>query len=337
MLSAGSESTMTRVTRITVLLAAFALLSIACAKAEAQSWPTKPVKIVAPFAPGGAADTLGRIIADHLSTVFHQQFYVENRSGAGGLIGAATVATAEPDGYTLLVSGIASNVISPAFNPNPGFDGARDFVHIAYLGGPPVVLLVHPFLGAKTYKEFLAAAKASPQPMSFISPGTGTHGFLFGEELWRRENIKLTHIPYKGAGPALSDLIAGHVPVGTITFSSGAEQIRAGAVLALAVSAERRLEHFPDIPTFKELGRDDLVSDTWFGLSGPPRLPPDIVRSLSREILKIMQLPDVRQRLAIDEIQSKLMSPEAFTKYVESEAARWAPLAKSLATAGVDH
>jgi tripartite-type tricarboxylate transporter receptor subunit TctC len=288
------------------------------------------VKIVAPFAPGGAADTLGRIIADPLSAVFHQSFYVENRGGAGGLIGAAAVATAAPDGYTFIVSGVASHVIAPAISANPGFDPVRDFTHIAYLGGPPVVLIVHPSLGITSYKDLIAYAKRSPKPVDYISPGTGTHGFLFAENLARRENIKLTHIPYKGAGPALMDLVGGHVLVGSITFSSAAAQIRARAVRALAVSSEQRLANFPDIPTFKELGYDDLVSETWFAFSGPAHLPADIVGSLNREIEKVLQGPEVRKRMAQDEIQTRLMTPEAVTDYIAGENARWSPLAKSL-------
>ncbi len=310
--------------------AAFAILGVATVAAQAQAWPTRPVKLIAPYAAGGAADTLGRIIADPLSQVFHQQFYVENRGGGGGLIGANAVASAEPDGYTFVISGIASMVIAPAISPNPGFDTMKDFTHIAYLGGPPVVLIVHPSLGVNTYKEFIAYAKKSPTPLDYISPGTGTHGFLFAEDLARREHIKLTHIPYKGAGPALMDLVGGHVPFGSITLSSAAQQIRAGAVKALAVSSDKRLPNFPDVPTFKELGYDDLVAETWFGLSGPAHLPGNIVQPLSREVLRILDTPEVRQRLAHDEIVMKLMTPEEFTKYVASEIARYSPLAKSL-------
>ena len=311
---------------------AFACLAafLPCASAQAQSWPNRPVKIIAPFAAGGAADTLGRIIAEQLSTAFHQQFFIENRGGAGGIVGAAAGAAAEPDGYTLVISSIASNVISPVFNANPGYDGLRDFTHIAYLGGPPVVMVVHPSLGAKTYREFLAVARPMKEPLSYISPGTGSHGFLVGEYLARQENYKVSHIPYKGAGPALTDLIAGHVKLGTMTFSSAAEQIRAGKVLALAVSTEKRIPNFADIPTFREVGQD-LVAATWFSLSGPAKLPNDIVQQVSRETLKAMQSPEVQRRLAVDAIESRSMSPEEFTRFIEAETVRWAPLAKSLA------
>jgi tripartite-type tricarboxylate transporter receptor subunit TctC len=319
---------MRKIRAIFAPLAAF--LCLASGHVHAQNWPTKPVKIIAPFAPGGAADTLGRLIAEQLTTAFHQQFFVENRGGAGGIIGAAAGAAAEPDGYTLVVSSIASNVISPVFNANPGYDGLKDFTHIAYLGGPPVVLIVHPSFGVKTYKDFIAAARTSKEPISFISPGTGSHGFLVGEYLARQEHYKISHIPYKGAGPALTDLVAGHVKLGTMTFSSAAEQIRAGNALPLAVSTENRIPNFPEIPTLKEVGQD-LVAATWFSLSGPAKLPHDIVQAISRETLKAMQSPVIQKRLALDAIETRLMSPEEFTKFVEAETARWAPLAKSLA------
>jgi tripartite-type tricarboxylate transporter receptor subunit TctC len=322
------DTIMQRFRAIFVTVAAF--MCLLATQAQAQNWPNRPVKIIAPFAAGGAADTLGRLIADHLTTAFGQQFFVENRGGAGGMVGAQAGAAAEPDGYTLVISSIASNVISPVFNANAGYDGLRDFTHIAYLGGPPVVMIVHPSLGVKTYRDFVALARSAKEPLSFISPGTGSHGFLVGEYLARQEGYKVSHIPYKGANPALTDLVAGHVKLGTMTFSSAAEQIRAGKVLPLAVSTEKRIPNFPNIPTFREEGQD-LVAATWFALSGPAHLPDDIVQQLSRETLKAMQLPEVQKRLALDAIETKLMSPAEFTKFIEAETARWAPLARSLA------
>jgi tripartite-type tricarboxylate transporter receptor subunit TctC len=188
-------------TRLRALFAATLLCAAAGAsqtQAQSPAWPHRPVKIIAPFAAGGAADTLGRIIAEQLSTAFHQQFFIENRGGAGGIVGALAGAQAEPDGYTLVISSIASNVISPVFNANSGYDGLRDFTHIAYLGGPPVVMAVHPSLGVSTYKDFLSLARARKEPLNFISPGTGSHGFLVGEYLAREEGYKVSHIPYKG-------------------------------------------------------------------------------------------------------------------------------------------
>jgi tripartite-type tricarboxylate transporter receptor subunit TctC len=218
---------------------------------------------------------------------------------------------------------------------NPGFDPVRDFTHIAYLGGPPVLWIVHPGHPAKDYKEFLAWAKASKKPIDYISPGTGTQGNLFAEGLSRREGIQLVHIPHKGAGPALFDLIAGHVPLGSVTFSSAAELVRSGKVRPLAVSSEKRLANFPDIPTFRELGYDDLVAATWFGFSGPAKLPDAIAQALGREITdNILHRPAVQKRLAQDEIETRLMTPDEFSKFVAGEVARWAPLAREIKGAG---
>jgi len=314
------------------IAAVAALLCLAVNDARAQSWPTKPVRIIAPFAAGGTADILGRIIAEHLSTAFKQQFFVENRGGAGGLIGAQAGAAADPDGYTLVISSIASNVISPAFHANAGYDGLRDFTHIAYLGGPPVVLIVHPSMGVKTYKEFVAFAQASKEPLSYISPGAGSHAYLMGEYLARQEKFKVNHIPYKGAGPALTDLVAGHVKLGIMTFSSAAAQVRAGKVQALAITSEKRVPALPDVPTFREVGQN-LQGATWFALSGPAKLPNDIVQQINREVVRAMQLPDVQKRLEHDAIETRLFSPEEFTKFIEAETALWAPLAKEIAAA----
>jgi tripartite-type tricarboxylate transporter receptor subunit TctC len=319
---------------LAVLAAALALQCLAAARVDAQDWPARPVKIIAPFAPGGTSDVLARVLANHFTEAYHQPFYIDSRPGAGGMIGSSMVAAAEPDGYTLVISGIASHVIAPAFSPHPPYDGVRDFTHIAYLGGPPVGLLVHPSLGLNSYAEFLAFAKASPTPLDYTSSGTGTHGFLFGDELAHREHLRLNHIPYKGGGPAMLDLVAGHVRIATLTFSSAAEQIRAGAVRALAVSSDHRLANFPDIPTFKELGYDDLVSTTWFALSGPAHLPREIVESLNRETAQALAQPDVRKRFAQDEIDIRPMTPAELTAFFEQERARWAPAAKTAAAAG---
>jgi tripartite-type tricarboxylate transporter receptor subunit TctC len=191
-------------------------------------------------------------------------------------------------------------------------------------------MVVHPSLGVKTYKDFVALARTSKDAITYISPGTGSHGFLVAEYVAQQEKYKISHVPYKGAGPAITDLIAGHVKMGTTTFSSSAEQIRAGKVLALAVSTEKRIPNFPDIPTFKEVGQD-LVAATWFSLSGPAKLPNNIVQELNRETNKAMQTEIIQKRLALDAIETRIMSPEEFTKFIEQETARWAPIAKSLA------
>jgi tripartite-type tricarboxylate transporter receptor subunit TctC len=320
-----------RNTRIWAAIGIAAALLGMPASAGAQDWPTRSVKIIAPFAPGGAADTLGRIAAEFLSQSLGQQFVVENRPGAGGLIGAQAVAQAEPDGYTFVVSGVASHVVAPSLAATPPFDTMKSFTHIAYLGGPPLVVIVHPDLGVKTFKDFIAAAKKAEAPLGYVSPGQGTHGHLFAEYLASKNGIKLTHVPFRGSQLAMTDLIAGHVKVGSMTWSSAAEQIRAGKVIALAVSTDKRLPEFPDVQTFKELGYPDLVAATWFSLSGRAGVPKPIVEKLNKEIVRIMKLPVVQKRLALDAIEPQYYSAEEFTKFVGAELERWRPIAKAMA------
>jgi len=311
------------------LLAVMAFCGMA-QRASAQSWPNRPVKVIAPFAAGGSADTLGRIATDHLSKTFNQQFYVENRAGGGGLIGAKAVALSEPDGYTFGISAIASHVIAPVLSRTPPFDPLRDFTHVAYLGGPPFLLVVHPSLNVKTYKEFLALAKASDKVINYVSSGAGTHGHLMAEYIARREGLRLNHVPYKGSAPAVMDLVAGQVLVGAMAWSSAVEQVRAGNLVAIGVAAENRIPDFPSVPTFKEAGYPDLVAATWFALSAPANLPADITAAVNREVNRMMDLPDVQKRMALEGVEIKKMTPEEFTALVAAEIARYTPIAKTL-------
>jgi tripartite-type tricarboxylate transporter receptor subunit TctC len=325
-----------KMNRRRMLLAAMAsALVFPYARAVADNWPSRAVKIISPFSPGGTADTFCRILADQFTNVFKQPFIVDSRPGAGGMIGSLAGARAEPDGYTLLMSSDASHVVATAFSSAPLYDGVNDFTHIAYLGGAPVVLIVHPSLPVHGYAEFVDYVKKSPAPVDYTSSGVGTHGFLFGEDLARIEGLQLNHIPYKGGGPAMVALIGGHVKVATITFSSAVEQVRSGALRALAVSAEHRLPNFPDVPTFAELGHPDMVSSSWFALSGPKGLPHEIVERLNREVGIMLALPELKQRLVEQTIEVKPMSPEETTRYFEEETARWAPLARQLRAAEV--
>src|SRR3954464_8911904 len=255
------------------ILFAFAALA-ASFVASAQPYPARPVKIVAPFAPGGSADTLGRLVAQKLTEQLKENFVVENRPGAGGVLGSEQVVKAPADGYTLLVSGIASHVIAPQLPQGTPYDPLKDFTHIALFGGPPTVLAVTPSLPAKNLKEFIELAKQ--KPLSYGSPGNGTQGQLVAELFKREAGIDLQHVPYKGASAAVTDLIAGHIQSVSTTLSTAAGQIRAGRARGLAISAAARLPDYPDLPTFAESGYPDLVATVWFSISGPKGLPEDI-------------------------------------------------------------
>ena len=297
--------------------------------AAAQVWPSKPVRLIVPFAPGGSADTLGRLVAQKLSESFKQTFVVENRGGAGGVIGSELVARAPADGYTLLVSGVASHGIAPALSKEFPFDPLRDFTHIALFGGPPGVLVVHPGVAAKDLREFVALLKAQPGRISYGSPGNGTQGHLLAEQLKQVAGIEMTHVPYKGAGPAVADMIAGHVSAGSTTLSTAATQIRAGKLRALAVSSSRRLADFPDVPTYAELGYPELTATIWFSLSGPAGVPRDIVNRLNSEVRRILQQADVRERLRPEGVEIGDLDPQAFSAYVAAELKRWAPVVRA--------
>jgi tripartite-type tricarboxylate transporter receptor subunit TctC len=306
-----------------------ALAALAVSAAHAQDWPARPVKIVAPFPPGGSADTLARIVAEKLAGRLGQNFIVENRAGAGGLIGSEFVAKASPDGYTLVVSGVASHVIAPAMTAAP-FDPLKSFTHVALFGGPPTVLVVNPGVPARDLKEFIALSKSRTEGLSFGSPGQGTHGHLIVEMLRTISGANLSHVPYKGAALAIADLIGGHIPAASTTLTTAATQIKAGKARPLAVSSAQRLPDFAGVPTYVESGFPDIVAITWFSLSGPAGLPQPIVSRLNSEVRAILHQPDVRERLAPDGFEPNDLDAAAFTEFVRTEIDRWGPLAKAL-------
>jgi tripartite-type tricarboxylate transporter receptor subunit TctC len=311
-------------------IALLSLLSISVSSTQAADWPTKPVRIIVPFAAGGAADTAGRRYADALSAAFGKQFIIENRTGGGGIPAAEAVARADPDGYTLIVSGIPIVVLGPAMNRNVGYDPMRDFVHIAYFGGTPNVLVAHPSLGLRNYQEFRAFARGAAGGTDYVSAGFGTMGNWVAEYLAVAENIKLNHIAYKGGAQAMLDLLAGHVKVAMLTWTSVSEHIRAGNLTALAVTSADRLPYLPELPTLKELGHPDFVSVSWYSLSGPAGMPKDIVDALNREIVKAMDHPQVKKQIEQDAIEVKAMTPAEITRFSQSEIDRWAPLIKRI-------
>ena len=294
--------------------------------AHALDWPTRPVRIVAPSTPGGAADLFGRLMADKLSQVLHQRFYVDNRAGGGGLIGAQIVAHAEPDGYTFVTSSIAYHAIEPAASANPGFDPMRNATHVAYIGGPPNVFIVSPALGVHSLPELVARARE--ETLDFVSPGNGTLGHLLVEAFAQKAGIKVQHIPHKGSAQAMLDLLAGNVLFGSMTYSSALGQIRAGKVTPIAVSSRARVAEYPDVPTLAESGYPELVANTWYALSGPAGVPDEIVQKLNHAVADVLELPDVKKRLDDDAIERAPMTSEQVTEFFANEIAKWGPIAK---------
>jgi tripartite-type tricarboxylate transporter receptor subunit TctC len=298
--------------------------------ASAADWPTKPVRIISPTSPGGASDTFARILAEGFGEMFGQRFYVENRVGAGGLIGVAAAANADPDGSTFVISGVAYTVIAPSASRNPGFDPMRDLTHVAYLGGPPIGFVVNPSSGIRSVADLAEYARRNG-PVNYGSPGVGTLGHFIAERFSREAKIPMQHIPNKGGSSAMIDIVAGTVTLVSTAWSSALGQIRGGQVIPIAVSSDARLAEAPGVPTLKELGYPNLVATTWFSLSGPARLPRDVVEKVNRAVIQVLDRPAVRERIQRDAIETRSMSPEEITAFMASELQSWGPLAKQLA------
>src|SRR5712691_809854 len=306
---------------------------IAPVPAAAQTWPAKPVRIVNTFAAGGTADVLTRLVADHLTIAFKQQFFVETRAGAGGAIGVQSVASSPPDGYNFALTNITHLVLLPISNPKLGYDPQRDLTNIAYVAGAPIMLSVNAASGVRTFKDFIAYANKAASPLTYSSSGVGSSGQLVAESFAQTAKIRIEHVPYKGASQGLMDLVAGHIFFSAQTVSSTAAQVRAGALNAIVHSHAARLPDFPDVPTFKEMGID-LVATTWFTISGPAKLPDDIVQKMNREIIRAVSKPEVQQRLRQDGLIVETMSVEELKRYIEVETARWKPVLDQLGLIG---
>lgn len=319
---------MSHATRLISAALAVSLALGSCA--FAQDWPTRAVRVVSPFAAGGSSDTVGRVIGENLSERFNQQFVLENRGGAGGLIGSAQVASAAPDGYTFLISSIGTHVIAPLTNAKATYDPVTSFTNVAYVGGPPIVMVVHPSLGVKNLKELVALLRKQSEPLAYVSPGPGTLGHLVGEYWAEKEKVRLAHVAYKGSGQAMNDLVAGHVKLGSLTWTAALGQMKGGTVIPIAVSSARRMPGFDNVPTLRELGYPDMAVTTWFGFAAPAGLPASIAQRMNDAVGAALDDPKVGGRLVSAGFELDRKSPAAFTGYIKDELAKWAPLAKRL-------
>ncbi len=297
--------------------------------AQDASWPQRAVKVVVPYAAGGSSDTLGRLAALGLAETFKQPFVIENKGGAGGVIGSQQVAKTAPDGYNLVVSGVGSHVIAPADNPK-AFDPMKDFTHIAILGGPPIVLAVNADLPITDIKSFLEYAKRNPAGISWGSPGKGTHGYLIGESFEVLTKTPMVHVAYKGAAPAVADLVAGHIPASFTTLSTASTHIQSGRLRALAISASKRLPDFPNVPTFAELGYPKLTSVTWFSLSGPAGMSPTLVNRINVAVRKTMNSPHAQEQLAKTSMETFDWDVARVNQFFSDEINRWTPMVRNI-------
>jgi tripartite-type tricarboxylate transporter receptor subunit TctC len=308
------------------LLLTLMAVGLVPALAQAQAWPTRPVRIVNTFAAGGAADLLARTVADGLAAAFGQPFIVETRAGAGGTIGVQSVMATPPDGYTFVITNVSILVLAPISNPRLSYAPLRDLTNIAYIAGSPIVLSVNPTSGIKTLDQFVAAAKRGGKPLPYSSSGVGSMGQLFAESFAQQAGIAVEHVPYKGASQGLLDLVGGHISFAAQTLTSTFGQIRAGTLTAVAQTADRRLPDFPDLATFREQGYPDLVTTTWFSLSGPAGLPPDIVEKVNRSVVQTMARPEIDQRMRQEGMVTQALTPAEFGQLIETETVRWKPV-----------
>ena len=302
----------------------FALtLTLTAAAAAAQDYPSKPIRFIVPFPPGGGNDTMARTVGQKLTEAFGQQVVIDNRAGAGGIIGADMAAHSAPDGYTLFLGGVGSHGTNPNLNAKLPYDPVRDFAPISLIASAPMVVVVHPSVPAKSLGELIKLAKAKPGTLNFASNGTGGSSHLAAELFKMMAGVDIVHVPYKGLAPALIDLLSGQVQLMFSSTVAIIPQVRSGKLRALATTGARRLPALPDIPTAAEAGVAGCETGSWYGVLAPAGTPRAIIDKLNREIVKITQMPDVRERLAAEGAEPAGNSPEEFAAYIKRELARW--------------
>ena len=293
-----------------------ALLALCCSSALAQTYPAKPVTLIIPFPPGGSTDIVGRIAADGMARELGQPFVVDNRGGAGGAIGARAIAEAAPDGYTLGVATVSTHVVNPVVQKDLRYDVLKDFTFISQIAVVPNVLAVHPSVPAKSVAELIDYARGNPGKLNFGTPGVGSLGHLIGETFKYSAKANLTHVPYRGAGPALTDALAGQVQVLFDNLPSSLPHIQSGKLRALAVSNGSRVPALPDVPTFAEAGHPLVNDPSWFGLIAPARLSPAIATRVHAALVAALKQPEVQKRLEAAAANPVGNSPDAFRKIV---------------------
>ena len=296
--------------------------------AAADNYPSRPIKLIVPFGAGGSTDIVARLLADKMGTVLGQTVVVENKGGAGGSIGAAEIAKAAPDGYTIGMATVSTHGANPAIMAKLPYDAKKDFAPITNVMSVPSVFVVHPSVPAKTMQEFIALAKASPGKYSFASPGTGSLGHANIENFMHLAGIDLLHVPYKGAGQALNDALGGQVHAMTDNLPSSLSNIQAGKLRPLAVLALKRSEVLPEVPTYTELGFPEMGDGGWFGLVAPAGTPKAVIDKLNAAAHKAMQDPGYVAKQKDISGEAMANSPEAFAKQIDAAIARYTTVAK---------
>jgi tripartite-type tricarboxylate transporter receptor subunit TctC len=313
-------------------LAGASALSVTGAAGSAWSqgaFPTRPITLVVPFAAGGSTDIVARLVGQKMSELLGQSIVIENRAGAGGNVGSTAVARATPDGYTIMMGTISTHALNPAILKTVTFDAVKDFTPISLLALVPNVMVVHPGFPAKTVAEVLKVLKENPGKYSYASSGVGTPLHLSGELFKSLGKVEMNHVPYRGAGPALNDVVSGAVPIMFDNLPSSAQFIRAGQLRAIGVTTKERVSSFPDLPTIAEGGLAGYETYTWNALFGPAKLPAEIVAKLNKAANDALTDANVKKRL--NDVSAEIVgsTPEALAEHVKVELAKWAPIAKA--------
>lgn len=312
------------------LLGALAGLSVALTgPALAQSYPQRPVTLIVPYAPGGATDIIGRVVAEEMSNGLGQRVVVENRAGAGGSVGAAAAARAQPDGHTLMLGALTSHSINMTFQEKPGFDLKKDLVPVGLAGNVGLALVVHPSVAAKTVPELIALIKANPDAYSYASSGQGSPQHLSGELFNLKAGTKMAVVPYRGSGPAMTDMVAGQVKLMFDTIPAVLQHVKAGSLRAIATTGRETSPFMPDVPTAISQGLNGFEVSSWFGLLAPAGTPQPILDKLNAELNKALQSQKVKDALALQGVVPKPSTPAEASKLIESEIAKWAELIKA--------
>jgi tripartite-type tricarboxylate transporter receptor subunit TctC len=307
-----------------VITAAALSALLTASDGSAQSYPDRPVRIVVPFPPGGNTDITGRIIAQAFTEQMKQSFFVDNRAGAGGMIGGEIVAKAQPDGYTLLIGTSGATSISPQLYAKPLYDTFRDFTPISLLALAPIAILAHPSVPAKNLHELIALAKSRPGQLTLASAGTGTSSHLSAELLLHMTGMRMTHVPYKGGGPAIVDLVSGQVAIMFEQVTATIGYVKQGRLRVIAVTSAQRLGVLPEVPTVMESGVKDYEASTYNGLMAPAGTPKPIVDRLYAEAARAVKTATVRERFEVLGAEARSMPPEEFQRYLRTEHERWA-------------
>jgi tripartite-type tricarboxylate transporter receptor subunit TctC len=299
------------------------------AAAQPTAYPTKPIRLVVPFTPGGSTDILARAIGQELTKAWGQSVIVDNVPGAGGAIGADKVAKAAPDGYTLLMGHIGTLAVNPSLYPKLPYNPVKDFAPVAWVARVPNVLVVHPSVAAKNVQELVALAKAKPGQLNYGSGGNGSAANLATEYFKLQTGVAMVHIPYKGTAPAVTDLIGGQIQVLFTGAPAVIGHVKSGQLRALAVSSPKRLDALPELPTVAESGYKDFEADQWYGVVAPAGTPREIINKLNQQINIALNAPELKARLASEGAVATPGTPEAFAQLIVREIARWKPVITS--------